>query len=551
MADENRFDRYFSGEPQTEEAPPIVTAPTAVPANRFDEYFSGAPQPITPLAAPAPERTWLDTAKDVGRTALDTARAAENTLTFGMADRLAGGRDYLVGKITGSGPQSYNEAVDRQVAGSAEARERSPYASVAGDVGGAVAIPGMFGAKLGVKLAPKVGGFLGRAIGYGSEGAAVGALQGAGNTYTGNLPDYVNNATMGGVLGLGTGAVLGGAFGARKAPGSSAKVPSTDEHFVAKTADYKNLANSGALYEPTHLAQSADTVEALLRSPQYRYQPARSPVTWQGIEEMRAPPTTAHLGRGAPVSPGDIEAIRQGLIQINPVTEQIDLASARHVKKALDDFVLNPPPGAVLPGTQQAAAEASALAQRARGNYGAYRRGQTWDDLVENASTGAGSVNSGLNLENKLRAGTASLVRLKDGQSAASKAGFNPDEIDALTKYARGKTGSNVLRWASNITAGGGGIGAPVVGYLAGGATGQYFKDNPEAYLAAPAVGLGLRMLANRRAHREVLELGDMIRRRSPLFQDRAATAPMNPIAQGTSRARNVIAQELLRQNLE
>src|SRR6187402_1954162 len=119
-----------------------------------------------PRAAPGPaERTWWDTAKDVGQTADDAVRAAANAMTFGMADRLAG--------LTGGG-------TDAQVKLSEAARKRSPIASIAGDVGGAVALPGIGGRQLAARMG---GGWGARALGYGGEGMVLGAAGGAGNTY--------------------------------------------------------------------------------------------------------------------------------------------------------------------------------------------------------------------------------------------------------------------------------------------------------------------------------------------------------------------------------
>jgi hypothetical protein len=65
--------------------------------------------------------------------------------------------------------------------------------------------------------------------------------------------------------------------------------------------------------------------------------------------------------RIAALAPGDLDAIRKGITtNINPVTAGPDLASSGIVKRSLDDFILNPPPGAVLPGKEAEAAQAAA-----------------------------------------------------------------------------------------------------------------------------------------------------------------------------------------------
>jgi len=503
------------------------------------KYSPEAHLPTVSAAEPPPgvNASWWDTAKQYGQTVDDAVRAAGNAVSFGMADRLAGA---MPGTST-----------DEQVRLSEEARKRSPYASIAGDVAGAVMLPGIGGRQLAARYG---GGLLARGAGYGAEGAVLGAAQGAGNTYSGKPLDYITNAGTSGAMGGILGAGMGAAFGPRGGMRSSAEVPTTPELYAEKNINYRDLANSPALYEANALARAATPTEDVLRAE--RFHPNDSPRTFQAVEEMRAPPTTAHLGLGAPVSPGDIEYIRKGLTQINPLTGATDKASAGYVKRALDNFVLNPPPGAVLPGTEAAAAEATALANRARGNYGGYKRGQMFDDMIENATTSAGGAASGLNLQNRLRQVVGSGLRQKEGTSAFSRAGYNPEEIAKLTDFARVPIGDASLRYVDRLFGGGGGLGAVVaggVGAAGGGTLGHYFKDDPTwggvAGVGIPAAGLGLRLLGNRRATQNMANLGDMIRRRTPLYQERAATAPMVPPAGGgmPASARDAMVVELLR----
>lgn len=489
--------------------------------------------------APRPLSNW-ELAKSLGSTGLQTVddamRAAGNAVSFGMADRLAGA-------LEGTG-------TDEQVRLSEEARKRSPTASLIGDIGGAVLLPGIGGRNLAARLG---GGWLGRTAGYGAEGAAIGAAQGAGTTYTGKPVDYLQNAATGGAVGGVLGAGMGSVFGPRGGMRSSAEMPTTPELRADKTARYTALENSPALYEPNALARSATLTEDVLRA--QRHTPERSPISYQAIDEMRAPPTTAHLGIGAPIGPGDIEYIRKGLQQVNPVTGGPDIAAAPTVKRALDNFVRNPPPGAVIPGTERAAAEASALAESARQAHGAYRRSQLWDSLTDNALTSAGSANSGLNVQNRLRQVVTGGLRQNDkGQSAFSKAHYSPEEIARLTEFARVPRGDATLRYMDRLFGGGGGLGAMAAGGVAGGAADKYFRDDPTwgsiAGAGIPAAGLGLRLLGNRRATQQMQGLGNMVRERAPLYQERLATAPLVPPPGGgaTASARDALTIELLRQ---
>jgi len=241
------------------------------------------------------------------------------------------------------------------------------------------------------------------------------------------------------------------------------------------------------------------------------------------------------------------------LNQINPVTGATDKASASYVKRALDNFVLNPPPGAVMPGTEAAAAEASALANRARGNYGGYKRGEFFDDMMDNAITSAKGAYSGLNLQNRLRQVAGGALRRSKGESPASRAGYNDEEIAALTRFARVPAGDATLRYIDRLAGGGGGLGATVAGGIGGGIAGQYLKDNPAAGTAVgigiPALGLTLRAIGNRRATANMNELSDMVRRRTPLYQERLATAPMtDPGKSNSQMLRDAITAGLVQQ---
>jgi hypothetical protein len=494
------------------------------------------------ISAPEPgSGTWADTAKGAFQTVDDAVRAAANAVTFGMADRFAG---YMGG-----------EGTDAEQAKSNVARARSPVASIVGDVGGAVALPGFGAEALAARTAPRLGGLGSRIFGYGTTGAATGAAQGAGNTYTGELPDYIKNAG----LGLAMGGILGGVGGAAFGRGpavSRAETPTAPQLWAEKNVNYGDLARSQAAYEPQALAQHADDLEARLLNERFHWRD--SPRTWQALEEMRGAPAPGQLGTGtnAIVDPANIDFIRKGINKI-PFGEAsaTDRASGRIVKNALDDFLVNPPPGAVLPGTERAAADAAALAERARGNYAGLKRVNKMEDFIANAENQAGATHSGLNLQNELRKQVKPFVRLKDGTTQAAQRGFNPDEITALTNYVRGTNPANVLRWAGNTLGGGGGIAGPIAGGVAVGAAGKYFKDDPEMGAAlgvgVPATGLLLRAIGNRRANTDLQQLRNMIAQRTPLYQERTAMAGMRPgpgSPFAATSTRNAVALELMKQ---
>jgi len=534
-----------------DEPRPVDAGPT--PSSSGGKYApsrGGLPE-AAQATPPGASTSWGETLKRAGQTAVDFATAAGSSGTFGMDVR----RDAFAGWIAGDYP-SYSAGVEAEQKRLEKQRERSPIASIAGDVAGAAALPGMGGAGLAARgIQAGLRPALARGLGFGVEGAGIGAAQSAGTTYSGVPSDYVKNAVTGGAIGGALGGTFGSILGPRNlGPRSTAEVPSTDRLYTEKTANYRDLANQPRMYEPGPVSDRGLDLELQLRNAPNLFEPGTAPVSFRGIGHLHDPPTTAHLGRGVPVSPGDLEAIIQG-INKNVVQGSPDSAAAGMVKRGINDFILNPPPGAVMPGMQQAASEATALANRARGNYGGYRRGEFIDDLIDNARTSAGAAASGLNVQNVLRQGARSAVRRTKGESPASKKGFNDAEIGALTDFARVGPTDQALRYVDRIMGGGGGLGA--LGATAAGVTGGagvgFMQENPWIGGALGAgvlpAGLALRAFGNRRANRQINELGDMVRRRTPLYDERAAVAPMvTPGKSGSQMLRDMMTAGLIAQ---
>jgi len=476
-----------------------------------------------PVAVPAgASGGWGETLGRWGQTADDAVRAAANAVTFGMADRLAG--------LTGGG-------TDAQVKLSQEARKRSPIASITGDVAGAVAIPGMGGARLAANLGGRA---LGRGIGYGAEGIGVGALQGAGNTYSGKPLDYITNATTGGVMGGVLGGLGGAAFGPRGGMQSTARVPTLPEQRAATDMAYSALRANPAAYDPAHFAGAGGQLRQRMLDegyvPDYARAAFRAPAR---MEEAAAIPN-------AVITPANIESIRQGLNRIPRTPEAaVDRGAARIARNALDDFMVNPPPGAVLPGSQAAAAQAAHIADVARQSHAGASRSQKMANMREAAENQAASSYSGLNVENNIRNQVKNFINPNTG-GRERLTNWSPEEQAALQGIVRGGAMTNAGRWAGNIVGGGGGIAVPIAAV----AGNQFIADNPAFSAAVPAAGLGLRMLSNRAARGNIRAAEDLIARRNPLYQQRAANAPLAPPpgGAGVANVRDALTTELVKQ---
>ena len=482
---------------------------------------------------------WLDTANDFGR-------AVSNAATFGMANRAKG-------YISGTG-------TDEQARLSEVARERSPYASIAGDVYGAFGIPALGAENLALrtgaaiaKYAPKIAPVIGRMVGYGTTAAVTGGLQGAGNTYTGNPWDYAENALIGAAIAVPFGAAGGAIFGRRPAV-SAAKVPDVAEQEAAKNIAYRALEQHPAQYTLPAFGQRGADVEAALRA--RNAHELTSPQSFRTVEQMSAPPTAVAAGRSY-VSPADVDFIRKGVTgdELAGMTPT-DKGSARIVRQSIDDFLRNPPPGAAVPGTAHLAADASRVADTAHQLYGGLKRTEALEELVRNAGRTASATHSGLNLRNELQKAVRTGLKEKKGDSPFSKTGYNADELAALDKFSRGQgMVSQGLGYADKYLGGGGGLGA-----LAAGAVGGHYlggEDKETAILKGLGVsglGLGLRVLGNRRATADINRLRDVIAQRNPLYEARAATAGMKP-GPGSPLAakavRDALALALLKQQTQ
>ena len=272
------------------------------------------------------------------------------------------------------------------------------------------------------------------------------------------------------------------------------------------------------------------------------YVPDYARAAFRAPERMEA---TAGIPN-AVVTPANIESIRQGLNRIPRTPEAaVDRGAARIARNALDDFMVNPPPGAVLPGSQAAAADAARIADIARQSHAGASRSQKMANMREAAENQAASSYSGLNVENNIRNQVKNFVNPNTG-GRERLAGYIPKEQAALHKIIRGGAVANVGRWAGNVVGGGGGIAVPIAAV----AGNEFIRDNPALSAAVPAAGLGLRMLSNRAARGNIRAAEDLIARRNPLYQQRAANAPMAPPpgGAGVANARDALTTELVKQ---
>ena len=201
----NGYDVSKLGEPVS--ATPAVQQPRV---QSFDPM--GMPTGMTE-AAPTP--TPMGYGEQMERSALSMARQAAKGATLGNYDRLSALARSTLGEV------SYDQALKEEVAKTEQAGKNiGPVVSGVMSAAGTM-VPATAAMRMGLSplaaFGPRVGGVGKTALGA-AEGGIWGGLQGASETYTGGLADKA----AGGVVGAGTGALLGGALTGGFAAGSSA-----------------------------------------------------------------------------------------------------------------------------------------------------------------------------------------------------------------------------------------------------------------------------------------------------------------------------------------
>lgn len=340
---------------------------------------------------------------------------------------------------------------------------------------------------------------------------------------------------------------MGTAFRAEKPA-----VPTTQQLAQAGTADIKSGRNVPIDISASAVADHSRKVQQDLFAGGVH--PVRASDTFKVLKELEDAPA------GATFTPDNLQNLREILRSVaqnfNPNAAKDQLAASRAIK-GFDEFLpnINPkdvvarsaPPEGNVPATpiqlvaralegKRGADEAAGLFERGRGNYAAAQRSNDINGTLDRATTGileraegrAQAANSGRNLDNTIRSKVASVLE-KDKEIS----GLTEAEIAALERVRDGGTGRNVARAIGNWLGGGGGLGQTSLAGLAG-AGGFAAAGVPGAIVGGSipfAVGTGARSVANALARRDLNKADELMRMRSPIYEERAANPEMVPIS--------------------
>ena len=186
-------------------------------------------------------------------------------------------------------------------------------------------------------------------------------------------------------------------------------------------------------------------------------------------------------------------------------------------------FIANPSLQSVMAGP---AADASAILQRANGNYAAAMRDDKINGIGQYAQFKSADAHSGANFDNKLR---QQISPLFDPRFTNRRlAGFSPDEKDAVAQITSGSPVRNGLRFASSYMGGQGG-GVAGLESIEGARLGNEWGGplGGAAGAVMPLVGRGMRGIQNNMAQGALDRASTLIRSRAPLSQEMQAGAPL------------------------
>jgi hypothetical protein len=305
-----------------------------------------------------------------------------------------------------------------------------------------------------------------------------------------------------------------------------AVVPTTKELKDSGSATIEAATNSGLDLTGQAVADYSRHIQQELFKGNIH--PIRAKDTFHILKEVEnAPP-------GSIFTAANLQALREHLGSIaqnfNPDAAKDQLAASRAIK-LLDNFLPSVPQKDILAGSPAATQQ---LFERGRGDYAAAMRSNDITGVLDRANTGildrslarAQAAHSGRNIDNTIRSKITSAL-----EKPKEVAGLTDGEVAAMQGAAEGGSVRNAARATGNLLGGGGGLGSTVLaltgaipGAMYGGATGAVVG-------AMPAVGGAVsRSVANALAKRDIKKVDELLRKRSPMYEERVKNAPMSVV---------------------
>ena len=219
----------------------------------------------------------------------------------------------------------------------------------------------------------------------------------------------------------------------REAASININVPTADQLRVRKTQAYERARNAGVVFTPNSFETLVKDLRTGLKDDNgntIRIVPELHP-------DANAALTALESYVGGPKTLDELEDMRRIINDAAGSQKPADRRVAMYMKERLDDFVDQPPQGAVVSGDAKAGAEALAEARDANTRL---RKSELIDDLIRNAELSAPNF-SGSGMENALRTEFRRVAKNPKQMRL-----FTQAERAAIEDVAKGGTVTNFLR---------------------------------------------------------------------------------------------------------
>jgi hypothetical protein len=280
------------------------------------------------------------------------------------------------------------------------------------------------------------------------------------------------------------------ALGPRGSKQVPAKVPTSAEIKSAASQAYDSVKTMGVEVKADSVANTATRIKSALEA--------------DGIDADLADKTFKTLDRlenapaGGTFTINNLRTTQRKLGRILQSPDPTERLAAARVLDGINKHFENLTPGDLARGTPADAAQASAIIKEANANYKAAKTSELLDAKKQSAELDAGRINSGQNLDNKLRARIYDILK-----NDKLKKGFSPEQVAQMESIVKGTAPGNVVRAIGNLLGGGGGYHAWVTGLPTAG--------------IAPGIGWGVKKLGNALTSAQVRKLDEMVRASAPL----------------------------------
>jgi hypothetical protein len=295
----------------------------------------------------------------------------------------------------------------------------------------------------------------------------------------------------------------GGAGALRSA--SEAAVPTISELKAAGRAGYQAPEIAAVQIKPSAVHGLAAQIENDLVGQGFRPTAKSAGDTFAEIRALRPPSAVQSVGVA------DIDTARKALGNLAKEVDAVGKATPEAVAAGkaighIDQFLPNLRQADLLAGD---AAQANAILQEARGNWGAAKRAELIETKADNAALQAASTYGGGNINNATRQALRPLLK----NNAAGASGFGPEALAQLNRVVTGGPIGNAARQLGRLAP----VGPVGIGMHVAGAVGTGGASLPLAGAAYAAKKLGETL-----TRREVSRLDEMLRSQSPLARQRA-----------------------------